>query len=80
MSDTTRITEPEIDRDAKGHITSVMFKFGPHYFVHVRREKGSIVFRCGATHHGIAADAAEVNGELEKMIEELKRSHPDNAF
>jgi hypothetical protein len=33
-----------------------------------------------ATQHGIRADAAEILSQFEKMVNELKRSHPDCAF
>jgi len=56
------------------------FAFGPHYFVQVDVRGGKSTLCVGATHHGISADASEVGGELEAFVEELKRSHPDNAF
>lgn len=34
----------------------------------------------GVTHQGIAADASELNNELEQFVEELKEAHPNNAF
>ena len=30
-----------------------------------------------ATHHGFRADASEVDGELERIIEEIRHAHPD---
>lgn len=76
----TRIEEPNIKRDVKGRITSLGIVFGPHHFVEVMVEDGRVKCALGTTHHGVRADAAEVNGELERMIDELKRSHPDRAF
>jgi hypothetical protein len=80
MNDADRIEEVEVEKDAKGNIQAVRFAFGPHYFVQVQRENGKAVFYFGATHHGIKADASEVNGELERFVEELKTAHPKNSF
>jgi hypothetical protein len=75
-----RIEEPEVEREGDGKITAVRFAFGPHYFVQVDIREGKAMLCVGATHHGISADASEVNGELEKFVEELKIAHPDKAF
>jgi hypothetical protein len=80
MNDMDRISEIEIERDKTETIQSVRFAFGPHYFVEVVRQGGRVQFHVGATHHGIRADASEVNGELERFVDELKRAHPGNAF
>jgi len=32
-----------------------------------------------ATHHGFKADASEVDGELERIIEEVRRAHPETT-
>lgn len=42
--------------------------FGPHYFVDLIQEGGSVTFVLGATHHGFKADASELGGELERFI------------
>ena len=76
----SRIEEPEIKRDAQGQIKSVRLVFGPHHFVDVFLENGRVQCAIGATHHGIRADAADVPSNFERMIDELTRSHPDNAF
>ncbi len=80
MNGRDRIEEPNIERDDNGKINSMGFAFGPHYFVQVDIRDGKATLCFGATHHGIAADASEVNGELEQIVEELKLAHPDNAF
>jgi hypothetical protein len=80
MKDNERIEEPVIKRDAQGKVREVRLVFGPHHFVDVTREAGRIKFSVGATHHGISADASEVMGELEVLIEELKRAHPEKSF
>jgi hypothetical protein len=80
MNEVDRIGEVEIQKDDKGQIKAVRFGFGPHYFVEVERAAGKVILYVGATHHGIRADASEVSGELEQFVEELKTTHPGNAF
>jgi hypothetical protein len=79
-NDKTRIEEPKVQRDAQGQIKSVRLVFGPHHFVDVYLENDRVQCAIGATHHGIRADAADVPSNFERMIDELKRSHPDSAF
>jgi hypothetical protein len=80
MDTRNRIEEPEVERTGDGRISAIRFAFGPHYFVQVDIRDGKATLCLGATHHGIAADASEVNGELERFVEELRSSHPDRAF
>lgn len=75
-----RIEEPAIERDASGRIKLVSLVFGPHHFVDVYVEGGRVHCSIGATHHGIRADAADVNGEFEQLIDALKRAHPEKSF
>ena len=75
-----RIGEAEIEKDDRQQIRVVRLAFGPHYFVEIERIDGKVIFHLGATHHGIKADATEVDGELERFVEELKSMHPGNAF
>lgn len=75
------IREVHVDKDAHGNYEFVRLVFGPHYFVELRRGKsGSVSFAVGATHHGFQADASEVNGELERIIEEVRSNHPGNQI
>ena len=66
----------------KGEIGNRILRivFGPHYFLEIHEEKGKLEFILGATQHGFKADASEVNGELEGMINEIKEGHPNNLF
>jgi hypothetical protein len=75
-----RIEEPKIARDASGKIQSVRLVFGPHHFVEVDLKDGRARCAIGTTHHGVRADASEINSELERLIDELKRAHPDKVF
>jgi hypothetical protein len=69
----------KIKKDAKGDYQHVRAVFGPHYYVELRRESdGKVTFILGATHHGFGADASEVGGELEDIINEIRRAHPNN--
>ena len=79
-SDEKRIDEPVVARDSQGRIKSVRLVFGPHHFVDVYLEDGRVKCAIGATHHGIRADGGEVNSELEGLVAELRRAHPENSF
>jgi hypothetical protein len=70
----------DVDTDDQGNTSHVRVVFGPHYFVELHREdSGNVIFVLGATHHGFKADASEVNGELEGLINEVRSAHPGNA-
>lgn len=70
----------EVSKDGQGNYKSVRLVFGPHYFVELHQEnEGGVTFVLGATHHGFKADGSEVNGELEKFINEIRHSHPENV-
>jgi hypothetical protein len=43
----------------------------------VFKEDDRVRFVLGATHHGFIADASEVDGELERVVNEIRRAHPD---
>jgi hypothetical protein len=77
------ITPDSIDvdseRDANGEVTEARIRFGPHYLVEVRKDRGTVSFVLVATHHGFKADASEVDGELERIIEEVRRAHPETT-
>ena len=53
------------DNDSAGRIASRLLS------------NGKVDFILGATHHGFKADASEVMGELEQIINEIRLSHPD---
>lgn len=78
MADSIR--NVEVERDARGMVQCMRFAFGPHYFVEVDQEDGRVRIAIGATHHGIRVDASEVGGEFERVIDALKRAHPNAAF
>ena len=78
MTDMQGIREVEIQKGEDGATRSVRLVFGPHYFVQIEANAdGGVDFVLGATHHGFRADASEVNGQLEKIVNEVRGRHPD---
>lgn len=77
MSDKIRMMDAQ--RDKSGGYEKIRIGFGPHYFLELDSRDGKVMLTLGATHHGIRADASEVNGELEQLINELRRNHPQNV-
>lgn len=70
----------EVEENNRGDYTRVRLVFGPHYYVELhQQETGGVDFVLGATHHGFRADASDVNGELERLINEVRNNHPRNA-
>ncbi len=65
-----------MEKDATGEIKKVRLAVGPHYFVELhRKDQDGVEFAIGATRHGFRADASEVNGELEQIINEMRERH-----
>lgn len=63
--------------DSEGNYTDVRFHFGPHYFVELRRtESNRVTFKLGATHHGFEADASDIGGDLERIIDLVREHEP----
>jgi hypothetical protein len=74
------IRSVEVQKNAKGDYSHVRLVFGPHYFVELQLQpSGGVDFVVGATHHGFKADASQVNGELERIIQEVRAKHPANV-
>lgn len=72
------IREPEVRRSTDGQIQHMRIVFGPHHFLELTHHEGEKVeFVLGYTHHGFRADASEVNGELERIIGEVREAHPE---
>jgi hypothetical protein len=65
------------ETDTKGEVRFASIRFGPHYIVEVRQDGPKVSFSLVYTHHGFAADASEVNGELESIINEVRRTRPE---
>jgi len=67
----------DTEHDAKGVVELVRIRFGPHYLAEVRRDHSKVTFTLIATHHGFEADATEVGGELDRIIQDVRHGHPD---
>ena len=67
-----------VDVDERdGVIRRVRLVFGPHYYVELHlKDSDNVEFVLGATHHGFHADASAIDGELEKIIYEVRAEHP----
>ena len=48
--------------------------------MHGETSGANVSFELVATHHGFKADASEVNGELERIIQEVRHAHPDTTL
>lgn len=74
------IREVKISKDVDGNYRRVRVVFGPHHYVELKRSpSGRVSFDLGATHHGFRADASEVNGDLEQIIDSVRCAYPDNV-
>lgn len=77
MSHSTRHSiDVRSEHDADGEVVAASIRFGPHYVAEVRNDGSRVTFSLVATHHGFAADASEVGGELEAIVCEVRRLHP----
>ena len=79
MADRDGIRNVDIKTDGNGRIVSVQMAFGPHFYLEVSNTPTGASFIVGATHHGFKADASVVGGQLEKIIDEVRRTQPDCA-
>jgi hypothetical protein len=80
MRDATNSIDVHSETDANGEITLVRVRFGPHYLLEVRKAQRNVSFELCYTHHGFKADASGVDGELERIIEEIRRTHPEASI
>lgn len=69
----------ESEHDASGQVAAARIRFGPHYLVEVRRDEASVTFTLVATHHGFRADATQLGGELEQIINDVRHGRPGAA-
>ena len=60
-----------------GDVVHARVRFGPHFAVDVHDEDGNVSFTLVYTHHGFRADATEVSGELERIIDQVRAAHPE---
>jgi hypothetical protein len=76
MKETANSIDLDVESDANGEVRLARIRFGPHYLVEVRKEEGETLFELSYTHHGFKADASALDGELERLIEEMRLAHP----
>ncbi len=75
------IREVETSKDRDGNYDRVRIKFGPHHSVEVKRgASGSVTFDLRYTHHGFKADASNLDGELEQIINSVRDDFPGNSI
>ena len=78
MSKTTHVTiRIESETDGSGDIEVARIFFSNHYVVEVRKDGRDVSFALVATHHGFKADATLPGGELENILEEVRRTRPE---
>lgn len=63
-----------------GQCQKLLVFFGPHHFLELEIVDGKTRFRVGCTHHGFEADASVVSSQLERIIEEVRKNHPDTII
>jgi len=66
-----------LEKSDRDEIALARIRFGPHYVVEVQKVGAGVAFTLLATHHGFRADASEVDGELEQIIDEVRGGHPN---
>jgi hypothetical protein len=69
--------EFDTETDEAGEVSYARVRFGPHYLLEVRCEQGRTSLELCFTHHGFRADASELDGELEGVINEVRRRFPE---
>jgi hypothetical protein len=76
------IRDINIESDGKGRFRRVRIVFGPHYFIDIMpaKETGELTLYMGSTHHGFSARAEDVGDQLEKIINEIRKTHPELTF
>lgn len=67
----------QVEHRPDGEVGRASIRFGPHHIVEVRDDGERVSFSLVYTHHGFAVDASEPGGELERIVEEVRRAHPE---
>jgi hypothetical protein len=59
----------------KGGVEAVVVRLAPHYLIVITGgDKPTVSMAC--THHGFVAEAFELNGQLEKVINHVRKRFP----
>lgn len=75
-----RIDSPKIIKDKEGNIQKLSVRFGPHFIFELIKGKKGLRFSLVATHHGFAADASKVAGELEQVLYKIRTIFPEKQI
>jgi len=74
------IREINITRDKEsGQYQHVRIVFGRHHYINLKEEDKQVTLEIGATHHGVVFDATKVGGELDGVIDRLRKDFPRNV-
>ena len=65
-----------VDKD----VDKLRVVFGPHFFFELTEENGELFMILGATHHGFKIKANEVNGLLDRLIQDVRAEVPDRML
>lgn len=79
MGELLKSIDVDVDRDAAGQVRRAKIRFGPHHGVEIWKDGETTWFELVATHHGFKADASELNGQLERIINQIREANPDLA-
>ena len=66
-----------VEGDRQSGYKRVQVLFGTHSFVEITDEGGQVTLLVGAHAGGFVVDGSEANGPLEKLIQEVRKSHPE---
>lgn len=66
------------DKTNISNIEKVKISFGPHHFCNITKDEEDIYFEVGFTHHGVKFKASQVDGELYKVIDKIRKEYPNN--
>lgn len=79
-----RVEHYKLPDGRDGAIKHIRIIMGHHHFVNInveRDENGQqrVLFEVGATHHGVKFCASLVSGDLDKAVDLLRESFPNNV-
>lgn len=66
----------KIQKSKDGKRTRIIF--GPHHYINIVEDGNKVNMEIGCTHHGVQFDASEINSELYKVIDYLRKQYPEN--
>jgi hypothetical protein len=79
MDELRESIDVDVEQDDNGDVRRAKIRFGPHHAVEVWKDGEKTLFALVATHHGFKVDASELNGDLERIINQVREANPDAA-